>query len=181
MKISDADKIYSGSTPVERVYSGADLVWPTAAPISIAPINVHYSDPTYVNVDFGQKSGWWYWGVMLPPNEEGFNGEAHYRQNGFDAWDQPLSSSGKDGQYGGSSEIIETIDGIDYQLFLAANAVSSTGGYLLQIRGGPTYRTDYPDYSDWIRILWDGTSPPGEEPVVSDLLPQDITNYIPGG
>lgn len=179
MKIADVDKMFIGGTPVERVYSGADLVWPTAPPISIAPINVHYADPDSIYIAGGQPAGWYCWGVLLPPSYN-LSGTGGYDFDGFNGYDLPLSSSSPKAVYNGQ-HVVETIDGIKYQLFQPSPVGTSTGGYLLQIRGRPVSRTDYPDYSEWIRILWDGTSPPGEEPIVSDLLPQDITNYIPGG
>ena len=178
MKIADVDNIFIGGTPVEKVYSGADLVWPIAEPISIAPINVHFADPNYIDMGISAKAGWYFWGVLLPRTEG--TSEPTYETNGFNGFGTPLNSSSPAALYNGE-RVYETIDGIDYQLFQPATTNTSTGGYQIQIRGRPVQVDKYPDYSEWIRILTDGSSPPGEEPVVSDLLPQDITNYIPGG
>ena len=172
-----------GSTQLTAVYSGSTKVWPTnLVPMSSKPINLVYvEDPVYITIGSetypSSQKGWMYWAPMLPPNN-GSSAKPSYMQNGYDASGMDLNGAPGHNSFNGNW-IYETVNGVDYQLLWSCFAVRGSTGYQIQIRGAPVNRTDYTVWSPWTRILDDGTSPEGEEPFTTDLLPQDIVNYNP--
>ena len=176
LNVNSIENVKLGSTQLAAVYAGSVKIWPNNV-IYSGPINLQYAEPKNFDVGGGDPKGMWYWAAWLPPNG-GMNSVAGYSQNGTDAQGVPINTVGSKGTKDGQ-QIIETVDGVDYTLIFASYVLRTTTGYLIEIRGKPDDRVDFPNWSPWARIKTDGTSPAGEEPFTTDQLPQDLDNYNP--